>query len=168
MQLTSSARARPEPTPEALKHFVDVYRTKLHLQPLPLFNVQGLEEQLATGPQFLLWSFMALTMMFSTHPFYEGQESAAVDFYTCTAEERIKSLASEGVLIPELTKSLCLIALKHLKSKNYSSTEQSKTYRDYSPTAGAGLDDYRHCFTIGGFTDPLLRCHLCFYGRLNF
>ncbi|WAO86322.1 Zn(2)-C6 fungal-type domain-containing protein [Fusarium falciforme] len=109
--------SRPEPTPEALKHFVDVYRTKLHLQPLPLFNVQGLEEQLATGPQFLLWSFMALTMMFSTHPFYEGQESAAVDFYTCTAEERIKSLASEGVLIPELTKSLCLIALKHLKTQ---------------------------------------------------
>ncbi|KAM5359120.1 hypothetical protein ACJZ2D_014726 [Fusarium nematophilum] len=109
--------SRPEPTPEALKHFVDVYRTKLHLQPLPLFNVQGLEEQLAIGPQFLLWSFMALTMVFSTHPFYEGQESAAADFYTRTAEESVKNLASEGVPTPELTKSLCLIALKHLKTQ---------------------------------------------------
>ncbi|KAF4969876.1 hypothetical protein FSARC_2971 [Fusarium sarcochroum] len=108
---------RPEPTLEALRHFVQVYETKLHLQPLPLFCLDRLEDRLVAGPQFLLWSFLALTLMLSTHPFYDGQRTFALDFYTRKSEEVTSSLASEGATTPELTQALCLIALKHLNSK---------------------------------------------------
>lgn len=60
---------------------------------------------------------MALTIKFSTHEFYAGQESVAADFYTRASEESVTNLASEGASTPELTQALCLIALKHLKSK---------------------------------------------------
>ncbi|KLP10136.1 Uncharacterized protein Y057_2614 [Fusarium fujikuroi] len=108
---------RPQPTREALEHFVKVYETKLHLQPLPLFRLDKLEEQLLKGPHFLLWSFMALTLMLSTHSFYDGQRTVARDFYTRKADEVISILASEGDISPEVTQSLCLIALKHLNSQ---------------------------------------------------
>ncbi|KAF5536405.1 C6 transcription factor [Fusarium mexicanum] len=108
---------RPQPTQEALKHFVKVYKTKIHLQPLPLFRLDEIEEQLINGPDFLLWSFMALTLMLSTHPFYDGQRTFARDFYTRKAEEAVSVLASEGDISPEVTQSLCLIALKHLNNQ---------------------------------------------------
>ncbi|KAF5708532.1 C6 transcription factor [Fusarium mundagurra] len=109
--------SRPQPTREALTHFVKVYETKIHLQPLPLFRLDRLEEQLLDGPDFLLWSFMALTLMLSTYPFYDGQRTAARDFYTRKAEEVVSNLASEGDISPEVTQSLCLIALKHLNNQ---------------------------------------------------
>ncbi|KAF5537114.1 C6 transcription factor [Fusarium phyllophilum] len=109
--------ARPQPTQEALKHFVKVYETKVHLQPLPLFRLDKLEEQLLDGRQFLLWSFMALTLMLSTHPFYDGQKTFARDFYTRKAEEVVSILAFEGDTSPQVTQSLCLIALKYLNNQ---------------------------------------------------
>ncbi|PNP61517.1 hypothetical protein FNYG_13804 [Fusarium nygamai] len=108
---------RPQPTQEALKHFVKVYETKIHLQPLPLFRLDTIEEQLLDGPHFLLWSFMALTLMLSTHPFYDGQRTFARDFYTRKAEEAVSILAFEGDTSPEVTQSLCLIALKYLNNQ---------------------------------------------------
>ncbi|RKL39309.1 hypothetical protein BFJ72_g6781 [Fusarium proliferatum] len=108
---------RPQPTQEALEHFVKVYENKIHLQPLPLFRLDRLEEQLLKAPRFLLWSFMALTLMLSTHPFYDGQRTVATDFYTRKAEEVVSNLASEGDKSPEVTQSLCLIALKHLNNQ---------------------------------------------------
>jgi uridine phosphorylase len=57
-------------------------------------------------------------MEFSTHEFYAGQESVAVDFYTRASEESVTNLASEGASTPELTQALCLTALRHLKSKS--------------------------------------------------
>ncbi|KAG5760039.1 hypothetical protein H9Q72_011836 [Fusarium xylarioides] len=109
--------ARPQPTHEALKHFVKVYETKVHLQPLPLFSSDRLEEQLLNCPDFLLWSFMALALMLSTHPFYDGQRTSARDFYTRKAEEVVSILASEGDISPGVTQSLCLLALKHLNNQ---------------------------------------------------
>ncbi|KAF5237553.1 hypothetical protein FANTH_10744 [Fusarium anthophilum] len=81
------------------------------------FSLERLEEQLLDGPHFLLWSFMALILMLSTHPFYNGQRKLARDFYTHKAEELVSSLASEGDISPEVTQSLCLIALKHLNNQ---------------------------------------------------
>ncbi|KAF4503095.1 C6 transcription factor [Fusarium agapanthi] len=89
----------------------------MHLQPLPLFRLDRLEEQLLNGPHFLLCSFMALTLMLSTHPFYDGQRTFARDFYTRKAEEVVSVVASEGDISPEVTQSLCLIALKHLNDQ---------------------------------------------------
>ncbi|KAG9500738.1 hypothetical protein J7337_006418 [Fusarium musae] len=108
---------RPQPTQEVLKHFVKVYITKIHLQPLPLFTLDKLEEQLLDGPHFLLWSFMALGLMLSTHPFYDGQRTVARDFYTRKAEEAVNILSYEGDISPEVTQSLCLIALKYLNNQ---------------------------------------------------
>ncbi|KAJ3524549.1 hypothetical protein NM208_g10269 [Fusarium decemcellulare] len=112
--------ARPEPSHEALEHFVDVYRFKLHLQPLPLLCPQKLAWQLITGPRFLLWAFMALTMNFSTHEFYEGQESIAINFYTRLAEDSAMQLVFEGIPTPELAQALCLIALKYIRTQKLS------------------------------------------------
>ncbi|KAF5632034.1 C6 transcription factor [Fusarium sp. NRRL 52700] len=108
---------RPQPTRDALEHFVEVYKTRIHLQPLPLFKLDRLEEQLLDGPHFLLWSFMALTLMLSTHTFYDDQTTFARDFYTRKAEEVVGVLASEGNVSPEVTQALCLIALKHLNNQ---------------------------------------------------
>ncbi|KAF5591735.1 C6 transcription factor [Fusarium pseudocircinatum] len=108
---------RPQPTQDALKHFAKVYETKIHLQPLPLFRLDKLQEQLLNGHDFLLWSFMALTLMLSTHPFFDGQRPFAREFYTRKAEEAVSALASEGDTSPEVTQSLCLIALKHLNNQ---------------------------------------------------
>ncbi|KAJ3459018.1 hypothetical protein MRS44_015091 [Fusarium solani] len=109
--------SRPEPSPEALEHFIEVYRLRLHLQPLPLFSLQNLTQQLLTGPRFLLWAFMALMMNFSTHEFYEDNEPAAKNLYARLAEEATMQLVFEGVPTVELTQALCLVALKHIRTQ---------------------------------------------------
>ncbi|KAM5369991.1 hypothetical protein ACJZ2D_008674 [Fusarium nematophilum] len=55
----------------------------------------------------------------SSHEFYNGQESLARDYYARWAEDTAVVLASEGVPRPELIQSLCLIALKHIRSQKF-------------------------------------------------
>ncbi|KAB8208572.1 hypothetical protein BDV34DRAFT_189838 [Aspergillus parasiticus] len=103
-----------EPPVEVLNHFVEVYRTRIHFQPLPLFNLEGLRDRLATSPRFLLHSFLALSLNFGSHEFYRGREQEAVQFYTRFAEDGTMKLAVEGISKIEVIESLCLLALKDL------------------------------------------------------
>lgn len=98
-----------------IEHFADVYQAKVHFQPLPLFRVENLTDQLLSGPRFLLWSFLALMLTIRSHEFYKHSEPLAKD--TRSSEDTVMRLAAEGVQRPEITRSLCLIALKQIKSR---------------------------------------------------
>lgn len=102
---------------EVLGHFIEVYRTRIHFQPLPLFNLEGLRDRLATSPRFLLHSFLALSLNFDSHEFYRGKEQEAVQLYSRSAEDATMKLAVEGISKIEVIESLCLLAVKDLIGK---------------------------------------------------
>ena len=97
---------------------MEVYRATVHLQPLPLFNLEGLQARLMASPQFLLWSFLALTLTFSSHEFYRGSESEAIKFYARSAADTVMRLAAEGIPRLEILQSLCLLAFRDIKGKS--------------------------------------------------
>ncbi|KAJ1717842.1 hypothetical protein NYO67_196 [Aspergillus flavus] len=103
-----------EPPVHVLDHLVEVYRTRIHLQPLPLFNLEGLRDRLANSPRFLLHSFLALSLNFGSHGFFRGREQEAVQFYTRSAQDGTMELAVEGISKVEVIESLCLLAVKDL------------------------------------------------------
>ncbi|KAF4964774.1 hypothetical protein FSARC_7373 [Fusarium sarcochroum] len=108
---TSFSTANPNPPSEALDHLVEVYRIKFHLQPLQLFELRDLKRLLTTSPRFLLWSFLALTVRYSNHDFYTGQEAEAVEYYASSAQQAVTSLASEGIPKLEIVQALCILVL---------------------------------------------------------
>ncbi|KAF5686748.1 C6 transcription factor [Fusarium denticulatum] len=105
-----------EPPRQVLDFLVDVYRTRLHFQPFPLLHLEGLTEQLLAGPPFALWSFMALILTVDTHGFYKGTDPTPGDVFACSAEDAVMKLAFEGATEPIVIQSLCLIALKHMRT----------------------------------------------------
>lgn len=115
--------SRPDPGLSVINHYVGVYKKKIHLQPLPLFAEPDIAVKLSNGPQYLLWSFMTLMLQFSTHEYFNGQESIADDFYSRKAEQIVMEMASEGVPTTELIQALCLIVLKHLKGTEGSTNQ---------------------------------------------
>jgi hypothetical protein len=90
---------------------IEIYRIKIHLQPLQLFKLPDVKCYLTSSPQFLLSSFLALTVRYSTHNFYKGQESKAVEFYTDSAHQAVISLASQGIPKIEVIQALCMLVL---------------------------------------------------------
>lgn len=86
----------------------------LHLQPLPLFDIDQLRTLLRSAPTYLLHSFLALTINVSDHDYYRDKKVEAVSFYTSSAESVIPAMAFEGIPKLEIQQSLCLIALKHI------------------------------------------------------
>ena len=145
--------SRPQPPIEVVEHFVDVYRTTMHLQPLPLFRLEGLADQLLAGPQFVLWSFLSLMLTISSHDFFQGQEDIAEGFYARSSEDTTTRLSSCGKFGVEVTQSLCLIALKHIKC-NVTTPSSSLCLPSYrmaddsiSVPTGSGVDDNWHCLT---------------------
>lgn len=107
------------PPIEVLKYFIEIYRTKIHMQPLPLFDLSDIQQVLSGTSQFLLWSFLSLTLKFSSHQFYGGKEPEAIAFYTRSAEDQVMKLAVEGATCPKVSQSLCLLALSEIKGKPF-------------------------------------------------
>ncbi|KAF5012340.1 hypothetical protein FDECE_1567 [Fusarium decemcellulare] len=101
----------PEPPAELLSEFVSVYREKLYFQPLPLLEPRRLQSKIASLPQYLRWSFLALTLNYSTHDFYYGLESKAIEYYSTSARSVVVDMASDGVTKLEVLQALCLLAL---------------------------------------------------------
>lgn len=102
---------------QALNCLIEVYRTSIHLQPLPLLGLGGLTEYLTRAPRFLRYSFLALTLSFSCPDFYMGKREEAIEFYTRSAQEATNELASEPVSSVELTQTLCFLALGYIKGR---------------------------------------------------
>ncbi|KAM6522927.1 hypothetical protein FALCPG4_012539 [Fusarium falciforme] len=103
-----------DPPPDALNHFVQIYKTTLHLQPLPLFHPDDLWERMAILPQFLLHSFLALMLKFSSHEFYHGEEVEAASFYNRLAADVTMRLAFDGAPRLEVIQALCLLTLRNI------------------------------------------------------
>ncbi|SPJ74242.1 uncharacterized protein FTOL_03972 [Fusarium torulosum] len=108
---TSFTTSNHNPPSETLDHLIEIYRTKIHLQPLQLFRLPDLKNYLSSSPQFLLWSFLALTVRHSTHDYYKGQEVKAAEFYADLAHQAVISLAYQGIPKIEVVQALCMLVL---------------------------------------------------------
>ncbi|SCO90116.1 uncharacterized protein FRV6_14244 [Fusarium oxysporum] len=120
--------------PDILDHLIDVYRVKLHIQPLPLFNIGTLREVLANAQPYLVWSFVALTLPLSSpeYPGHPDPETVARD--TQSAESTVMRMATDGIPRLDVVQSLCLLALKDVMGKY----------------AQSCLDDHRYCVAPRG------------------
>jgi hypothetical protein len=96
---------------EVLDHLIEIYRVKLHLQPLQLFTLPELKVSLTSAPKYLLYSFLALTVRYSTHDFFNGQQAKVVEFYGSSAQQEVAILASQGIPKLEIVQALCLLVL---------------------------------------------------------
>lgn len=101
---------------------------------MPLFELEGLQEYLRSSPQFLLWSFLGLTLSMSSHEYYKGQELEAIGLYTRSAEDILMKLAADGIQRIEVIQASCLLALIHVEGKHRAPsfmilTAQSPTQR---------------------------------------
>ncbi|KAF4952974.1 hypothetical protein FSARC_12513 [Fusarium sarcochroum] len=115
---SSWSPASPEPPSDLLSDFVSAYREKLYCQPLPLFDPRRLQLKIGTLPHYLRWSFLALTLHFSSHSFYYGLESKAIEYYTTSARSIVVDMAAEGLVQLEVMQALCLLALcDHIAGK---------------------------------------------------
>ncbi|KAF2156375.1 hypothetical protein K461DRAFT_275486 [Myriangium duriaei CBS 260.36] len=92
---------------ESLRRAVLVYRTKIHLQPLPLFDLNGLAEYLAKAPSYLRWSFISLCWSFES----TGHD---LDSYAKASRQTVMELACEGTATFDIIKSLCLLAMRDM------------------------------------------------------
>jgi hypothetical protein len=108
---------RPDPPEAVLDHFVQVYETTVHLQPLPLFELDSLKAKLQDAPKYFMHSFLALMLQFSTHDFYQKSHPAATSFYSRSAAATTQRLAAEGKPRVDVIQALCMLALKHIAGK---------------------------------------------------
>ncbi|KAH6979029.1 hypothetical protein EDB82DRAFT_448608 [Fusarium venenatum] len=110
--------ANPEPPVDLLSDFVGAYRERLYFQPLPLFDPRRLQLKIGTLPHYLRWSFLALTLNFTSHNFYYGLEAKAIEYYTTSARSIVVDMAAEGLAQLEVMQTLCLLALcDHIAGK---------------------------------------------------
>ncbi|KAL6917048.1 hypothetical protein FSHL1_008278 [Fusarium sambucinum] len=101
----------PRPSSDILNHLIEIYRLRHHLQPLLLFKLPDLKLYLNAAPKYLLDSFLALTVRYSTHAFYWDQQARAVEYYSSSAQQTVISLASQGIPRLEVVQSLCMLVL---------------------------------------------------------
>lgn len=94
-----------------LEHLVRVYQEKIYFQPLPLFNLHHLKDQLLSFPYYLRWGFLALTLHYDSHSYYWGTESEAIEFYTTCSRSIAMELSNEGAANVDVLRLLCLLAV---------------------------------------------------------
>lgn len=94
---------------------MNVYRTKIHLQPLPLFSLESLSDGLTHGAPYLRWAFLALCLNYNTSDFPPFQGSESAEHYSQLAHEVVVKLASEGTMALEILQALCLLAFSDIK-----------------------------------------------------
>ncbi|KAF5254853.1 hypothetical protein FOXYS1_14343 [Fusarium oxysporum] len=98
--------------PDILDHLIDVYRVKLHIQPLPLFNIGTLREVLANAQLYLVWSLLALVLPLSSPEFPGHPDPETVALDTQSANSTVMRMAADGIPRFDVVQSLCLLALK--------------------------------------------------------
>ncbi|PYH94322.1 hypothetical protein BO71DRAFT_476180 [Aspergillus ellipticus CBS 707.79] len=107
----------PKPCVEGLDRAIDVYEKMIHLQPIPLFSLDFLSSYLAQASECLIWSFLGLTLAFSTHDCPHNSDRNARETYMRSAEDVVWKMAAEAIPRIEVTQSLCLLALTHIKDE---------------------------------------------------
>ncbi|PTD06532.1 hypothetical protein FCULG_00007276 [Fusarium culmorum] len=91
-----------------LEHFVEVYSIKLHLQPLPLFELECLRGMLPVAAGYLRYSFLTLMLEFTSHSYYSSKHEEASKFYRHSAEAATQQLAGQGKPTAEIMQALCM------------------------------------------------------------
>ncbi|SCO84176.1 uncharacterized protein FRV6_08303 [Fusarium oxysporum] len=118
-ETSSWSPANPEPPSDLLTDFVNAYREKIYFQPLPLFEPKRFQLKTGTLPQYLRWSFLALSLHYTSHNFYYGLEAKAIEYYTTSARSVVVDMAAEGLVKLEVMQALCLLALcDHIAGKS--------------------------------------------------
>lgn len=105
-------------------HLADVYRSFVHLQPLPLFDEDQLRGEITEqrGRKYLLHAFCALTLAFSDHELYGDKRSELVAGFAESARHMVLPLAAEGSSRLDVLQTLCLLALTEIKCKTHSAS----------------------------------------------
>ncbi|KAL3463595.1 hypothetical protein BJX64DRAFT_287337 [Aspergillus heterothallicus] len=75
---------------------IEVYQYRIHLQPLPLFSLDGLYSYVISAPYYLRRVFLALTIPLAGLNYYGEQKSQVVDVYSHFAQEAVMGIAGEG------------------------------------------------------------------------
>ena len=103
---------------DVLDHLVEVYSTSIHLQPLPLFDSEELEQVRQMRPRrYLLDSFCALSFLFSDDSLYGDQQTTIARQYAKSAREVVIPLASDASPRTDILRALCLLALYDMKCR---------------------------------------------------
>lgn len=112
--LTLLCLPSPDPSPEILADLAEIYRVKLHLQPIPLFRMQDLADWLTSSPRFLLCAFSALVLSIGGHEYYREKQAEAIEYYARSAEDTVRMLSLRGIARLEVVQGLCLLALRDI------------------------------------------------------
>lgn len=94
-----------------LAQLVDIYKERLHCQPLPLFDIKDLPSQVGKFPTVLLRSFLAVTVKYSDDEFFKDCKTAAVEFYMQSSRELIFAQLGDPGASVDLLQACCLLAL---------------------------------------------------------
>jgi hypothetical protein len=94
-----------------MDYALNIYKTKLHLQPLPLFSLLSLVDRLAQAPSFLRSAFLALCLSYSSPEFPQGHGPESVQSYFRLGHEAVLRLAAEGTATLEAMQALCLLTM---------------------------------------------------------
>ncbi|KAF5566445.1 hypothetical protein FPHYL_3768 [Fusarium phyllophilum] len=116
-QAVSFSQTQSDLPQDVLTHFLQVYSQKVHLQPLPLFDLSTLGRRLNNAPQYFLYSFLALMLEFTTHEYFQNKHAEASSYYSRSAATTIQRLAAEGKHQVEIVQALCMTALKDIAGK---------------------------------------------------
>ena len=99
-----------------LNQLIEVYNSNIHLQPLPLFDLEDLEQlSQMRARQYLVESFCALTILFSEHGNSLDQRMAFAREYADSARNVVNALALEASPRADVLQALCLLALFDMK-----------------------------------------------------
>ncbi|KAF5560667.1 hypothetical protein FNAPI_4042 [Fusarium napiforme] len=120
-QTVSFSDAQSDLPQDVLTHFLQVYSQKVHLQPLPLFDLVALERRLSNAPQYFIYSFLALMLEFTTHEYFQNEHAEASSYYSRSAATTIQNLAAEGKHQIEIAQALCMMALRDIVGKAWMS-----------------------------------------------
>lgn len=87
----------------------------MYFQPLPLFSIDGFRARLDVIPRFLRFSFLALALHSSTHPFFSGFQTEAINYFSASAQRAIDDSLEGGYTNIEVLQALCWVSLYLVK-----------------------------------------------------
>ncbi|CAH0048535.1 unnamed protein product, partial [Clonostachys solani] len=100
----------PVLTSDIINHFIAVYKTKVYFQPLPLFCLQTLQNELDESPRYLLWSFVALCLHYTSHDYFTRPREA-VEYYRQLSQKAVNEEVDKGVTSTQVLQTLCCLSL---------------------------------------------------------
>lgn len=90
---------------------IEIYKSKIHFQPFPLFDIALLPSQWPQWPPYLLHSFLAASLTFTDTSFHENMKSFSTDRFINLARMMAVPLAAEGIPSLPVLQSLCLLTI---------------------------------------------------------